>query len=159
MRWVKTSLLHKPPHRVKVGFIEGDRPSIRLHHWYKNQLEVAPLKNLFFLVVLKLDIKDSSGYNKGIKRMGKTFPTIWTYKHCLTCILKHYLPSMYFRVNLKAKKPMLCCVTWIVFIELNFTVAFLFKRKTWGDRFACKGEEWGILRHGGWFWNGELIPL
>ena len=22
MRWVKTSLLHKPPHRVKVGFIE-----------------------------------------------------------------------------------------------------------------------------------------
>ena len=24
MRWVKTSLLHKPPHRVKVGFIEGE---------------------------------------------------------------------------------------------------------------------------------------
>ena len=32
---------------------------------------------------------------------------------------------MYYRVNLKIKKPTLrCCFTWIVFIELNFTVAF-----------------------------------
>ena len=39
---------------------------------------------------------------------------------------------MYFRVNLKMKKPTLCCCfTWIVFIELNFTVAFLLIRKTW----------------------------
>ena len=39
-------------------------------------MEVAPLKNLFFLVVLKLCVKDSFGYNKEIERMGKTFPTI-----------------------------------------------------------------------------------
>ena len=38
-----------------------------------NQLEVAPLKNLFFLAVLKLDVKDSF---KEIDRMGKTFPKI-----------------------------------------------------------------------------------
>ena len=42
---------------------------------YRNQLEVAPLKNLFFLVALKLDMKDFFGYNKEIERMGKTFPT------------------------------------------------------------------------------------
>ena len=37
------------------------------------------------------------------------------------------------------KKPTLCCCfTWIVFIELNFTVAFLLIRKTWDDRFAGK---------------------
>ena len=45
---------------------------------------------------------------------------------------------MYFRVNLKIKKPTLCCFTWIVFNELNFTVAFLLIGKTWGDRFAGK---------------------
>ena len=40
---------------------------------------------------------------------------------------------MYFRVNLRMKKPMLCCCfIWIVFIELNFTVPFL------DDRFAGK---------------------
>ena len=34
------------------------------------------------------------------------------------------------RVNLKIKKPTLCCCfTWIVFIELTFTVAFLLIRK------------------------------
>ena len=43
---------------------------------YMNQLEVAPLKNLFFLAVLKLDVKDSFGYSKEIESMGKTFPTI-----------------------------------------------------------------------------------
>ena len=54
---------------------------------------------------------------------------------------------MYFRVNLKMKKPTLCCCfTWIVFIELNFTVAFLLIRKTWDDRFA------GKLRDG-WFYE------
>ena len=32
------------------------------------------------------------------------------------------IPCMYFRVNLKMKKPTLCCCfTWIVFIELNFS--------------------------------------
>ena len=44
---------------------------------------------------------------------------------------------MYFRLNLKMKKPMLCCCfTWIVFIELNFTVAFLLIRKTWDDGYS-----------------------
>ena len=57
---------------------------------------------------------------------------------------------MYFRVNLKMKKPTLCCCfTWIVFIELNFTVAFLLIRKTWYDRFTGKVERWGILRNEG----------
>ena len=37
---------------------------------------------------------------------------------------------MCFRVNLEMKKPTLCCCfTWIVFIELNFIVAFLLR---WG---------------------------
>ena len=63
---------------------------------------------------------------------------------------------MYFRVNLKMKKPTLCCCfTWIVFIELNFTVSFLLIRKTWDDRLASKvggwgwGGGWGILTNGG----------
>ena len=43
---------------------------------YRNQLEVAPLENLFFLAVLKLDVKDSFGFNIEIERIGKTFPTI-----------------------------------------------------------------------------------
>ena len=38
---------------------------------------------------------------------------------------------MYFRVNLRMKKP--TCFTWIVFIEFNFTVAFLLIEKTWDD--------------------------
>ena len=48
---------------------------------------------------------------------------------------------MYFRVNLKIKKPTLayCCFTWIAFIEFNnFTVAFLLIRKTWDGRFVGK---------------------
>ena len=41
------------------------------------------------------------------------------------------IPSMYFGVNLKMKKPMLsCCFTQILFIKLNFTVAYLSIRKT-----------------------------
>ena len=49
------------------------------------------------------------------------------------------IPSMYFRVNLKTKKPTLCyCFKWIVFIELNFTVGFLLTRKTLDARFAGK---------------------
>ena len=31
---------------------------------YINQLEVAPLKTILFLAVLKLDMKDAFGYNK-----------------------------------------------------------------------------------------------
>ena len=41
-----------------------------------NQLEVAPLKNLFFLADLRVDVKDSFGQNKETERMGKTFPII-----------------------------------------------------------------------------------
>ena len=47
------------------------------------------------------------------------------------------------------KKPTLCfCFTWIVFIELNFTVALLLIRKTWDDRFVGKVGRWEILRNG-----------
>ena len=57
---------------------------------------------------------------------------------------------MHFRVNLKMKKPKLCCCfKWIVFIELNFIVAFLLIRKTLDDRFAGKMGGLGILRNGG----------
>ena len=48
------------------------------------------------------------------------------------------------------KKPTLCCCfTWIVFVELNFTVAFLLIRKTWEVRFAGKVVEWRTLRNRG----------
>ena len=61
---------------------------------------------------------------------------------------------MYFRVNSKMKKPMLCCFTWIVFIELNFTVAFLLIRKTWEARNPGKVGDgafwtWGNPSNGG----------
>ena len=55
---------------------------------YRNQLEAAPMKNLFFLAVLKLDMKDSFGYNKETERTGK--PSLQykhMYKHCLAYIL------------------------------------------------------------------------
>ena len=58
---------------------------------------------------------------------------------------------MYFTVNLKLKKPTLCCCfTWMVIIELNFTVAFLLIMKPWDDVFASEvGGGWRILRNGG----------
>ena len=62
----------------------------------------------------------------------------------MSCIININIPSMYFGVNLKMKKPNLCCCfTWIVFVEFNFTVAFLLIRKTWIDQFASKvgGEQ------------------
>ena len=61
------------------------------------------------------------------------------------------IPYMHSRVNLKMKKAKLCCCcfTWVVFIELNFTFAFLLIRKTWDDRFVGKVGEWRILRNGG----------
>ena len=65
---------------------------------------------------------------------------------------------MYFRVNLKMKKPTLCCYfTWTLFIELYFTAAFLLIRKTWEDRFAGKVGGWGILRNGRDPSNGGMI--
>ena len=55
------------------------------------------------------------------------------------------IPSMYFGVYLNMKKPTLCCCfTWIVFIELSFTVSFLLIRKTWDDRFAGKVGDGGF---------------
>ena len=51
---------------------------------------------------------------------------------------------MYFRVNLKLNKPTLCCFTWIVFIEVDFTVAFLLIRKTWDKQFVGKMGGWEI---------------
>ena len=54
---------------------------------------------------------------------------------------------MYFRVNLNMKNPTsCCCFTWIVFIELNFKVAFLLIRKTWNGRLTGKvgGEDGGF---------------
>ena len=62
---------------------------------------------------------------------------------------------MYFRVNLKIKKPTLhCCFTWIVFIKLNFTVAFLLIKKIWEDCSASKVGAWGILRN-----EGEILVM
>ena len=56
---------------------------------------------------------------------------------------------MHFRVNLKMKKPLCCWFTWIVFIELNFTVGFLLIRKTWAKLLVSWGEgnfkKWEIL--------------
>ena len=76
------------------------------------------------------------------------------------------IPSMYLRVNLKMKKPTVCCCfSWIVFIELNFTFAFLLKRTTWDDRFASKlgggnFKKWGDPSNGGdHFLKWGLIPL
>ena len=40
---------------------------------YRNQLDVAPLQNLFLLAVLKLDRKDSFGYSKEMEMLGETF--------------------------------------------------------------------------------------
>ena len=65
---------------------------------------------------------------------------------------------MYFRVNLKMKKPTLCCCfTWILFIELNFTVVFLLISKTLDNLFASRVEGWGILRNGRGGGGGILV--
>ena len=42
------------------------------------------------------------------------------------------------------RSKLCCCFTSIVFIELNFTVAFLLIRKTWDGRFAGKVEDVGF---------------
>ena len=41
------------------------------------------------------------------------------------------------------------CFTWLVFIELNFTVAFLLIRKTGDVGMLVRRGGWGILRNGG----------
>ena len=51
---------------------------------------------------------------------------------------------------MKMKKLTLCCCfTWIVFIELNFTVTFLSIKTNWDDRFVGKVRGWGILKNRG----------
>ena len=63
---------------------------------------------------------------------------------------------MYFRVNLKIKSHhYVVFFTWIVFIELNFTVAFLLIKKAWDDQFSSKVgggigdfKKWGDPIHG-----------
>ena len=40
---------------------------------------------------------------------------------------------MYFRVNVKMKKPTCCRFTWIAFVKLNFTVACLLIKKKNSD--------------------------
>ena len=73
------------------------------------------------------------------------------------------------------KQTLCCCYTWIVFIDLNFIVAFLLIRKTWEERFAGKwcvcvcGGGWGMADFKKWgdpsneegddFGMGGLIPL
>ena len=47
------------------------------------------------------------------------------------------------------KKPTLSCFTWIVLIELNFTVPFLLIRKTWDDRWGGGGGGGGWKEGGG----------
>ena len=73
---------------------------------------------------------------------------------------------MYFRVNLKMKKPTpCCCFTWIVFIELNFMVAFLLLKKTKDDLFPGKVGDGGFLKmggnpsNGGWFGSGGVVMV
>ena len=68
------------------------------------------------------------------------------------------IPHIYFRVNLKMKKPTLCCrFTWIVFIKLNFTVALSLIRKTWMTDLPVRWGGWGILRNWGGPSNGGMI--
>ena len=72
------------------------------------------------------------------------------------------------------KSTLFCCFTWIVFIELNFTVVFQLIRKTWDVWFVGGVGEWEILRNEervggggggglsnwGWYWNGRVdTPL
>ena len=68
-------------------------------------------------------------------------------------ITQHVLQS-----ELENEKPTLCCCfTWVVFIELNFTVAFLLTRKTWYDRFAGKMGGMEDFKNQGCPINGGMI--
>ena len=72
----------------------------------------------------------------------------------------YLIHSMHFRVNLKMKKPTLFyCFKWIVFIELNFTIASLLIRKTWDDWFAGIMGKWRILINGGILVMGGWYPF
>ena len=70
-------------------------------------------------------------------------------------ITKHVL-----QIELENEKPTLCCCfTWMLFIELNFTVAFMLIRKTWEDRFAGKVAGWEILKNGGMLVMGDDFEM
>ena len=76
----------------------------------------APLKTLFFVAVLKLDMKDSFGYSKGIESMGKIFSLVQIGAKWFTHIFsvqKKYGCIVFLRV----KKQMF----WI-HLNLNFWV-------------------------------------
>ena len=109
-------------------------------------MEVVPLKIPIFQAGLKLGIikvaLDTTKKLKGLEKLCNI------YMDFINII--YLIPSIYFRVNLKMKKATLCyCFTWILFIEVNFTIASLLIRKTWDDWFASKIGGWGILRNGG----------
>ena len=65
------------------------------------------------------------------------------------------------------KKPTLCCFIWIVFIEFNFTVAFLLITKTWDGRFVgnivcthphpLSAGGWSGVERGYWEEEGDLF--
>ena len=55
------------------------------------------------------------------------------------------------------KSTLFCCFTCIVFIELNLSVAFLLKRKTWDDPFAGKVGDGRFQEMGGDPSNGEMV--
>ena len=128
-------------------------------------MEVAPFKNHFFQAGLKLGIiKVALDTTKKLKGLEK--PSLhYIYMDFINII--YLTPSIYFRVNLKMKKPTLCyCFTWILFIEVNFTIASVLIRKTWNDWFDSKIRGWGILRNGGilvmgydFEMGGGLIPF
>ena len=65
-------MLSIPPN---MGWVERAYSHLELV-WPKrrNRLEVAQLKSIFFLAILKLDMKDSFGYMKETESKGKTFP-------------------------------------------------------------------------------------
>ena len=69
---------------------------------------------------------------------------------------------MYFRVNFKRKKPTFCSLlTWIIFIELNFTVAFQLIRITLDDQFVGGVGGIGDPSNGGMIlkWGGGQYPF
>ena len=62
-----------------------------LHSNIQESIGSCSIENIFFLAVLKLDVKDSFGYNKKMKKHGKNLPyNINIYKYCyyLACILE-----------------------------------------------------------------------
>ena len=67
---------------------------------------------------------------------------------------------MYFRVNLKMKKPTLyCSFAWIGFIKLNLKVAFLLLRRSGDGRFLGQVKGWGILRNRGILVMGDDFEI